>query len=327
MENYGMVSIIIPVYNVENYLRECLQSICKQTYPYLEILVVDDESPDRSGVIADEFASVDHRIRVFHEKNRGAAGARNVALNRAKGDYIAFVDSDDWVENNYVERMLTLLQSHQVDIVQCQYMDETISGSKSHCYHGHDRIVDSGEYVKEMISHWEYVLLWNKLYRRDVIGQIQMPEGHCIDDEFFTYKVIMNANRIYLMEDELYHYRFRKSGAMGNRKKAVLRYRDQVAFITERYQPLASHYPNLKSLLLEHLAEVLLEVMRNSAWHKESYQNAKKALKHYTLNIMLDRSIPVGLKKSVVLYLMKGRRTIWKEISDSKADDQIDYYA
>ena len=115
----ALVSIIIPVYNVEKYLAQCLESVCGQTYKNLEIIVVDDESPDHSGEIAEEFAKKDSRVRVEHIKNRGAAGARNVGLELCTGEYILFVDSDDWIELNMVEKLLAAIEETDSDIALC----------------------------------------------------------------------------------------------------------------------------------------------------------------------------------------------------------------
>ena len=127
MKMQELVSVILPVYGVEAYLPQCLDSVCNQTWKNLEIIVVDDSSPDHSGSIADEYAQMDPRIIVFHIENRGAAGARNVGLGAAHGEYIMFVDSDDWLELNTIERLMTFTHEHKAEIVQCQYYDEYTS--------------------------------------------------------------------------------------------------------------------------------------------------------------------------------------------------------
>ena len=116
MNNNNLVSVIVPVYKVENYLRDCLDSIVNQTYKNLEIILVDDGSPDQSGAICEEYARKDPLITVYHTENKGQAHARNFALDRCRGDYVTFIDSDDIAKNNYVERLYTLMNEYNADM-------------------------------------------------------------------------------------------------------------------------------------------------------------------------------------------------------------------
>lgn len=309
MKDFGLVSVILPVYGVEKYLSQCLETVCGQTYQNLEIIVVDDESPDKCGEIADEFAQKDSRIKVLHIKNRGAAGARNVGLDVCTGDYVMFVDSDDWLELNAVETLMAIIQKNDCEIVQCQYTDEYVEKSVCHTYQEREGLCSSSQFIEDMIEKWEYIVIWNKLYKREVMQGIRFVEGRCIDDEFYTYKVIMNAKKIALIPDYLYHYRLRKSGAMGNSQKEKQRLKDQVDFVTQRYEPLCQAFPKLKVKLLTHMAEVLMSVMRNGAEYQDSYGYAKKQLKKYAMGIVFGGNIRRDIKKSVVAYLLKKRDT------------------
>lgn len=305
MDNLGLVSIIMPVYNVEKYLSQCLESVCNQTYPYLEIIVVDDESPDNSGNIADDFAKKDNRIKVFHIKNRGAAGARNFGLDNCTGDYIFFVDSDDYIDPVTIENMIQTLTVNEVDIVQCQYIDEYTDKSVKHsCVFPKNTFSDES-FIKNMIPNWEDILIWNKLYKSNLFNNVRFVEGRCIDDEFFTYKVVMNASKIIVINDFFYHYRNRKFSAMGDLSKLNQRHIDQVDFVTERYEPLSKAYPKLIPILLEHLAEVLMSVMHNSGNIKETRLYAKSKLKEYFWKIITNKNVSLNIKKSVVMYLFK----------------------
>ena len=304
------VSIIIPVYGVEKYLEQCLRSVGIQTYTNIEILVIDDGSPDRSGLIADAYAIADHRIKVCHIDNRGAAGARNVGLDYASGDCIMFVDGDDWLEPDAVEQLMIKLNTDiSVDVVQCQYFDEWKTRTKRHEFLEGDEVISSELFVKGMVDHWEYIVIWNKLYRREVLEHLRFTEGRCIDDEFFTYRwVLKKTVRIAQTHQYLYHYRQRLSGAMKNPDKQIQRYRDQVDFITERYQPLCNAYPELRTVLRSHLIEVLMQVIRNGAADVSTYKYAKKALWHYGLPGILDISLPDNIRKSLFFYLLYPRK-------------------
>lgn len=318
-----MVSVVIPVYGVERDLPKCLDSVCCQTYSNLEILVIDDESPDLSGKIADEYAEKDSRVKVFHIKNRGAAGARNVGLDNCSGKYIFFVDSDDWLEANAIEIMIEKLNKDDCDVVQCQYIDEYINKSENHIYHEDHSKCDDKQFIKDMIPHWEYILIWNKLYKKELFENVRFVEGRCIDDEFFTYKVIANSKKITLINDFLYHYRLRKSGAMGNVAKVRQRLIDQIDFVTQRYGDLIQKYPDLKVCLLEHLLEVLMMVLRNSGNYVDVYKEAKKHFNKYGFKALLNSSISLSMKKSIISYMLKNRK---KHQPDKRHEDMRFYF-
>lgn len=323
MEGTGLVSVIMPVYNVDKYLSQCLDSVCNQTYNKLEIIVIDDESPDDSGKIADEFAARDKRVKVFHIKNRGAAGARNYGLDNCTGEYIMFVDSDDWLELNAVEELIRSLVSNDADIVQCLYADEYTDNTVKHICESKDSTCSDEEFIQGMIPHWEYILIWNKLYKAELFKNIRFVTGHCIDDEFFTYRVIMNAKKIYFLNNYLYHYRQRKSSAMGNQKLQKQRFIDQVDFITTRYIPLLHAYPDLKASLLAHLAEVLMSVMRNGCKDFDVYRYAKKKLKKYNLQILFCRGIEKSIKKSTIVYMLGSAKKLIPIETTNTANDNI----
>ena len=176
------VSIIVPIYNVEKYICECVQSLISQSYKNIEIILVDDSSPDSCGKICDEFAEKDSRITVIHKPNGGAASARNVGIDHATGDYICFVDSDDTVETNYVKTLIDALGDG--DMAMCGFYMHTRSGSSA------ESIVPGSygreAFIKRFLDDWSCSCLWNKIFHKDAIGDLRMEEGHRVDDEFFT---------------------------------------------------------------------------------------------------------------------------------------------
>ena len=131
--NDSLISIIVPVYNVEQYLSRCVDSLVNQTYHNIEIILVDDGSPDRSGEICDEYAKKDKRVKVIHQSNGGLSDARNTALDIAKGDYLMFVDSDDWIEPTMYEEMLSFMEKEQLDLVECGINLVTNNISNKYC--------------------------------------------------------------------------------------------------------------------------------------------------------------------------------------------------
>lgn len=299
MEN-NLISVVIPVYGVETYLEKCLNSVCTQTYKNLEIIVIDDGSPDHSGWIADSFAARDSRVIVKHIENKGAAGARNVGLSLCTGNYVSFIDSDDWVDSIFLESLMDLMTRTESDIVQCQFYDEYVNRSQKHTIIENEKTMTDEEFIEDMLSHWEDVLIWNKLFKRDAISGVVFTEGRCIDDEFFTYKTIIKARKIALSEKCLYHYRSRKSSAMGNSNNQIKRAKDQIDFVTERYPVLSTMYPKLKNKLLMHKAEVYMHVMRNNGGVPSTYKEARALLSKCFMKIVLCSSIDWRFKVNVL---------------------------
>jgi len=215
MKDLPLISVIVPVYRVEAYLDRCLRSITEQTYRNLEILLVDDGSPDRSGAICDAWAAKDSRIRVIHKENAGAGAARNTALDAASGDIISMIDSDDYIESHMYEHLLSLMQE-DVDIAECDivltesedYPLEDGSSAETRVYALEEAM---GLHIRDEIFCQTPP---NKLYRRSAIRDIRFPEGNLIDDEFFTYKVICNARRLARSSARMYAYRQQPGSAM-----------------------------------------------------------------------------------------------------------------
>ena len=215
MTDLPLISVVVPVYRVEKYLDHCIQSIAEQTYSNLEILLVDDGSPDGSGAICDRWAARDSRIRVFHKQNAGAGAARNTALDAARGEIITFVDSDDYLHPNMFSHLCGLMKDG-VEIAECE-----IGITERD-----DLAMDDGTGAEILVCETEEALRLhiqdevfrqtppNKLYRRECVGDIRFPEGNLIDDEFFTYKVLGNAKKLAHSSACMYAYRQQSGSAM-----------------------------------------------------------------------------------------------------------------
>lgn len=206
------VSIIIPVYNVEKYLSQCIDSVLEQTFTDLDILVIDDGSTDRSGSICDEYAAKESRIRVFHTENRGLSAARNYGLDRCNGDYFAFLDSDDWLENRAIELLVESILSEDADIAVCGHYVEWEDYSEVEIVPDAPRISTGNAIVNEYLHGLGIgVQVWNKLYRSSVFNRIRFPEHRLYEDIATTYKFLETANRLVRVPELLVHYRMRKS--------------------------------------------------------------------------------------------------------------------
>ena len=208
------ISIIVPVYKVEQYLDNCLTSIVRQTYNCLEIILVDDGSPDHCPKMCDAWASRDSRIKVLHKQNGGLSDARNAGLDICTGEYVAFVDSDDWIKPNMYQRMVEVIEQEEADICACNiiscYPDKEIKwGGKSYT------VGDSETMLDMLYSDTIYpVCAWNKLYRRCLWETLRFPVGKICEDAFTTYLLLDKAEKIVQMTEALYCYRIRPESIM-----------------------------------------------------------------------------------------------------------------
>ena len=208
-----LISVIIPVYNVEKYLHRCLDSVIAQTYQNLEIICVDDGSIDDSGKICDQYAVRDARIKVIHQENQGLSAARNRGLDAAEGEYIAFVDSDDYILEDMYKKMLDKLLNYNVDLCVCQWqyefsdgrqvvkkknIDPTIYGRKTSLEFA--SFLYRGNYENGVV-----VAAWNKLYRRALLDKIRF-EGRIHEDDAFNGRIMAKNISVYVMEDQFYVY-------------------------------------------------------------------------------------------------------------------------
>ncbi len=200
-----LVSVVIPVYNIEEYVGKCLESVCGQSYDAIEIIVVDDGSIDGSGKICDKFAKKDSRVKVYHTENGGLSKARNFGIFKARGEFVALIDGDDYIKKSYVADMVKGLDE-EVDVVVCGYntvlpREETVSGRKAAV-----RLLVEQENL-EMVA-------WNKLYAKELFKDIHYPEGKNHEDALTTYKLLAQARKVKYVSKSLYVYVTREGSIM-----------------------------------------------------------------------------------------------------------------
>ena len=278
-----LVSVILPVYGVEKYLPECVDSLLAQTYENLEIILVDDASPDRCGAICDDYAARDSRVRVIHKENGGAASARNAGLDAARGTYVCFVDSDDTVEADYVQTLLETLGDG--DMAMCGFYFRSRSGSQPEILA--PGIYDREGFLKRFLEDWSCSLLWNKLFRRDCIGSLRMEEGHRVDDEFFTYRVALNCRKTVVTAKCLYHYRMRGSSVMQDdsavKERMML---DRIAYNVDRCRIVSAEIPALKALYFRHTLDTLTRYWFHSKDMLTAQQKIRQWVRAHTADIL-----------------------------------------
>ncbi len=215
---YPLISVIVPCYNVEKYLPRCINSIINQTYNNLEILLVDDGSPDQCGEICDKYAKKDKRIKVIHKENGGLSDARNIALDLSRGEYILFIDSDDYVATNHIEHLYNMMLTSHADMAiewgQTFYegttpIIDTLDGKKS-------VILDSEEALMNMFYQKDFdTSAWAKLYKRSLFDGIRYPKGWLYEDLPTTYRLIQKCTKIVFSNYKSYYYLLRHNSIEG----------------------------------------------------------------------------------------------------------------
>jgi len=214
-----MISVIIPVYNVEKYLRECLDSVTGQTYTDLQIIVVDDGSTDGSGAVCDEYARKDARVQVIHQQNQGLSAARNAGIDQAAGEYILFVDSDDYLLPRCAETLYRLVKAHQADIGVCSYQLLMADGStRPATLVPPDGVeVYNGREIQQAYLRQQKIgdIAWGKLYARGLFETIRYPVGRYYEDMMTTFKLLHKAGRVVSTPEVGCMYRQRADSIVG----------------------------------------------------------------------------------------------------------------
>lgn len=239
-----LISIIVPIYNVEQYLPRCIESIINQTHKNLEIILVDDESPDNCGKICDEYKEQDARIKVIHQKNRGLSGARNAGIDIARGEYIGFVDSDDYIEPTMYETLYHDIKKFDAGLSICSRYYEFEDGKRVErykldkdikVYTGKEAIVEMNNYSSFDMSAWD------KLYKRELFTEIRFPEGKLSEDFFIMHRLLDEAQVVTFNPSPLYIYVQRNNSISRNKKinwDFIEASRKQLEYVCEKYPDL-----------------------------------------------------------------------------------------
>lgn len=242
-----LISVIVPIYNVEAYLNRCVESIVNQTYQNLEIILVDDGSPDKCPKMCDEWAIKDSRIKVIHKKNGGLSDARNAGMKIATGKYISFIDSDDYVALDFFETLLSVMEKENSDIAECNVVKFYEDG-RSEKYSDDLAITtfDTESALTGLIAENPFHQhVWNKLYKTQLVKDIPYAVGKLNEDEFWTYQVFGRAQKVSKINKTMYHYFQRSSSIMGEsynirRLDALEGKANRQKYIEERFPSLAT---------------------------------------------------------------------------------------
>lgn len=274
-----LISVIMPVYKVEKYLAESIESVLNQDHQNLELILIDDGSPDRSGQICDEYAAKDPRVRVIHQKNGGAAAAKNAGLRVATGMYLSFADSDDYLQPNVFGYMLRTLLENEADAVQFSFQDVYKTFTEPQILR--PCVLNEKEYLIRFTKDWTCALLWNKLYKRRLFDGVFFEEGHKIDDEYFTYRGFLEPCKVVFDDTVIYNYRKRASGVMSAPEAGEQRVLDCIDSIAKRRQRVIARWPELQKAFDENYLDAIWYLSENPDSTEKTIHVLKGHLKTY----------------------------------------------
>lgn len=262
-EQKPLISVIVPVYKVEKYLNRCIDSIVNQTYSDLEIILVEDGSPDNCQKICDDWCDKDNRIRTIHKTNEGLSSARNTGLEQAKGEYICFVDSDDWIEKEMVETLYNACKENKTLLSVCgRYIVSNGEKIKDKCF-PKSSVINSVEFLKYMFVGKDCdCAVWDKLYHKSLWDNIYFPNGRIYEDIAVQYKIVLKNDSIAIINKPLYNY-FRREGSITR----------------ERFSERLFDYPFNTRNLLKDIANIQPELYEYASWmHTKALHKALKEM-------------------------------------------------
>lgn len=293
-----LVSIIVPCYNVETYLRTCIESVIHQTYHNWELILVDDGSPDRSGKICDQYASNDSRIRVIHKSNGGLSSARNAGLDIIRGDYVTFLDSDDFWHVDYLIILVEMLTNHNADIAQCCYVRGVETTFPKHIQKHDVQIFDNHTIFTKQADK---IVMWGKIYKAELFNGIRMPVGLIHEDDWTTWKLYYKAKCIVVTSLPLYYYTYNPQSIMSiSRKLPDLTY-------FNAYLERISYFETIKEKDLEIVSRMqfcksLLSLYSNKILSDDQKKDIKNLFDLNWRSIRHTNVVPLRLKFLFLLF-------------------------
>ena len=284
-----LISVIIPVFQVEKYLDKCISSVVNQSYCNLEIIIIDDGSYDKSPEICDKWKDKDSRITVVHKGNGGLSQARNVGLKLAKGNFIGFIDSDDWIESNMYEILMSAIWETGADIAVCDFQMEyeEKQSVKIEVKSPERKLCSNEDALRNIINGQSFIstAVWNKLYRKNVLLNSSFPEGKICEDTLWTATIVGNAKMLVCIESPLYHYLFRRNSLSRNIQQTARKLYDFIEMSEKRLEYIQKQYPALTKTAILRLQNFCLreyiKISLKYGYLDEDYEIRRKLHQHF----------------------------------------------
>lgn len=303
------ISVIVPVYNVADYLEECVISIINQTYKNLEIILVDDGSTDNSSKICDDFSKKDTRIKVIHKENGGIGKARNSGVELATGEYFAFIDSDDCIKETFIEELYKLLKETDSDIAGCRFY-RNVPNTTDYVYpkesEDYNFITDSEGIMKRLYNDMGvFCVVWNKLYKKDIIKKHPFTDVKIAEDAYIMREYMFEAKKIAWTSKALYMYRDRPGSIMTSKRNFSIEEQEQRMFWLEKH---IAYYKENAMEELQALAEKVYLFNINEAWpnlDKEAKTYYKKKCFEKYRHMVWAKGNPIKSKIKYTIFAIK----------------------
>ena len=304
-----LISVIVPIYQVEAYLRQCIDSILLQTHRNLDIILIDDGSPDGCPKICDEYAEKDNRIRVIHKENGGLSDARNAGLTIARGEYIGFVDSDDWIMPDMYEYLLQGICGYGADISYCGWVNihETWVDYQNEQT---DKVYTMETALNELFFDRLKNFSWNKLYKAELWEKVRFPKGRNFEDILTTYKLFERSARVAILKEPKYCYRIRQ-GSIMNEYGIANRWSIYTA-IMDRYKEVVPRLPQYRAALFRHIRNWYMHELSSEIVYKPELREGTMMLLYEMAPFVAD--CKDGLAEE--LHLDKWERKKWNAFSE-----------
>lgn len=304
-----LISIVIPIYNVEKYITKCIESVRQQTYKDVEIILVDDGSPDNCGKICDNYVSLDSRIQVIHKQNGGLSDARNKGIDIARGNYIVFVDSDDFIEPTFIEELYDALVKNNAEISICNINIIDEENKKIGRTGYEDMMIVNGKKILERICQQnniiESIVAWNKMYSIKFFEKYRYPVGKVHEDEFLTYKILYQTDRVAIVNKYLYNYRKNKESIVGRKfNKQRLDLIDALFERLDFYKKNNENYLYLMTmkLCLNQLIEYYIKTKKYIKKPKSLLKELKNKYKMIYKEYIKEKSFSTKMKIKVAIF-------------------------
>ena len=316
------ISIIVPIYNVELYLNKCVDSILAQSFSDFEVILVNDGSPDRCGEICEAYKELDSRVVVIHKQNGGLSDARNYGIEVAKGRYIGFVDSDDWIAPDMYESLYSLITAHNADIAVCGHYEVMDDVPQEKAFSHQVHVYNNEQAFDKLLEDIEIQnLAWDKLYKAELFTHVKYPVGKYFEDIFTTYKLFLQANKTVSLDSPKYMYLKRSdsiTGAMNSRK-----YYDRFSAALEIYETIQDKkYPVAKEISLSRTVTEGIELCNyqliagETAVNKEYLVELGGFLSRHISQIIRNKTLRREMKTASLLILTSSK--IYKMLYYSK---------
>lgn len=303
-----LVSVIVPVYNVENYLRECLDSIVAQTYRNIEVILIDDGSKDSSGEICDEYADKDNRIKVIHKENGGVSAARDTGLDVAKGEWISYVDSDDYIEDTMLETLICLAKENDVELAMCSFKD--ISECENVTQENDIRIFSKDELIYNyVVRNTDYCItegIWDRIYKRVLVDGLRFKNDRINEDILYTMEVFTRAHKALYTSEKLYNYRAGREGNITGRKTTIDSIKDKIYCSKNSAKILRESGNEELADIFEciHFLEISELLIFNDEKNNDDILNYKRYMKPIVKKVLNYKNVSRKIKAKLVLVLI-----------------------